>query len=282
MIAVDKPARLNEEWGMILPPTREICFNASICHNDGLIANSIARREQISYASACVLMERGIEEMKRRLESEGEISIGNIGTIRIGDEGKLSYTPAYSPIRHSERIGFNAISLPKQTQRNIEVEENKTEDAYYRFAISKKAIRVAASIIVMLTVALSVFLPLKSNTATSDLASILPVDKIEKSVSKEDKQVENSINLNNTNELTPEINDDIEIYHLIVATLNTEEQVAQFMAEHQSSPFTLEVLPSKKVTRISIKSSNSIETLNELMGSDSFKREFSSAWILKQ
>ena len=50
-IAQYQPASFTED-GQMLPPSRLIGFNASISHQDGLLASSVMRREKISYDAA--------------------------------------------------------------------------------------------------------------------------------------------------------------------------------------------------------------------------------------
>ena len=64
-IASYKAAHINNEWGIITPPKREIYFNASINNNDGLLANSIARKNRISFEAANRLLLQEIEKIRR-------------------------------------------------------------------------------------------------------------------------------------------------------------------------------------------------------------------------
>ncbi|MGM0376598.1 MAG: SPOR domain-containing protein, partial [Bacteroidota bacterium] len=48
-VANHKPAVVVEERNLFRPPSKEIGFNRSLSHNDGLLAKHVSQREQISW-----------------------------------------------------------------------------------------------------------------------------------------------------------------------------------------------------------------------------------------
>jgi hypothetical protein len=47
-----KPSEINQEKGLFFPPKKEIGFNRSLQHNDGLLYDYIARCEGLSFNDA--------------------------------------------------------------------------------------------------------------------------------------------------------------------------------------------------------------------------------------
>ena len=64
-VAQYKSAALDEVTGFFSPPSKQILFNINLKNNDGLLANEIAQRKQITYNDlfyVCPIMNYLIEE----------------------------------------------------------------------------------------------------------------------------------------------------------------------------------------------------------------------------
>lgn len=59
-----KSAHIDEENGLICPPAKDILFNRNLTHNDGLLVNWIACKENITYEKATVQVTLFCEELK--------------------------------------------------------------------------------------------------------------------------------------------------------------------------------------------------------------------------
>ena len=59
-----KSAYIDENSGIICPPTKDILFNRNLIHNDGLLVNWIAAKENISYDRATKQLMLFCEELK--------------------------------------------------------------------------------------------------------------------------------------------------------------------------------------------------------------------------
>ena len=78
----------------ITPPLSTIGFNPLMHHADGLLAIEIARSEKVSYRMAMEYIEKQVEQLKADLQSNGNISVGNLGTFHRNKPGDLFFTPA--------------------------------------------------------------------------------------------------------------------------------------------------------------------------------------------
>ena len=67
------------ENGIISSLNRNITFNASIDYNDGLLINSLMRRERISSEFAKNLIAEYVCCIRTQLKHEGEIPLGRLG-----------------------------------------------------------------------------------------------------------------------------------------------------------------------------------------------------------
>ena len=84
-ISEKKGASINS-IGSIKAPNKSILFNQQLNHNDGLLANYIAQKENISYAEAMELIKAEVDEMIDQLEKTQVLKINKIGEFRLLNE----------------------------------------------------------------------------------------------------------------------------------------------------------------------------------------------------
>lgn len=292
-IASHKPAFINSEWGVLTPPRREIYFNSSITNNDGLLANSIARKENISFEEASRRLQQEIEQIKKSLATAGETTIGTIGTLKQGEDSTIIFLPFDNTSVNMAKNGFNPICIKPLDKLNSSdfYHQNESGSTSYRneknyyIPINKRFAHFAAMIIIIFFAAISLSLP-NADTFT-DYASILPVKATSEKQNIQTAPTENIIETNIKSQDTEKtIVDDISItsgetdeeYYLIVASLHNENASRKFISE-TSSNFDLNIVSTPHISRVYVAKSNSMKELQELKNSEDFKRQFSQAWI---
>lgn len=77
-------------------PSRQIAFNAAVSSNDGLLINSIVRREAVSYEVAEKQVETFVVALKKQLDASGAVAIGKIGEFRKTDATAATVFTPYS------------------------------------------------------------------------------------------------------------------------------------------------------------------------------------------
>lgn len=70
-ISTIRPARIDMENHRILPPARSVMFNQAVTVDDGLLANSYARRFNISFEEGRQLIVRDVKSLKDTIISDG-------------------------------------------------------------------------------------------------------------------------------------------------------------------------------------------------------------------
>ena len=193
-IATETEAYFDSEKGIINPRKREISFNSSVVTDDGLLSHSIARRERLSYEEAHRLMSALICKMNSDLRNEGEVSLGMVGRLVLDAEGFINFVPRRSYV--NSEILFD-IELPKQEEEEIEVRNTEEfversssvadieDDGMrtirvapdrYVFTISKRAVHVAAMLIALFTIGLSLLIPI--NHDNEQKASVISIEEL--------------------------------------------------------------------------------------------------------
>lgn len=191
-IATDTEAYFDFEEGTIHPRLREISFNSSVVTDDGLLSHSIARREGLAYEEARHLVATLADRMISDLNEEGEVSLGMTGRLVKDSDGLISFQPritsAISDLLPELKLtGKEANSIHKIGEETDSSPATATEDEEnvriirvpadrYVFTISKRAVHAAAMLITILTIGISLMIPI--NHDNEQKASVLSIESL--------------------------------------------------------------------------------------------------------
>lgn len=274
LIASESVASINEVISMVHAPVREIYFNSSIVHNDGLLAHSVARRDRITYEEACRVIDQEIESLKAILLQEGEVRIGRLGLLKTAEEGRLVFKPLYTSEKRVSKLGLKPVSLPLLAEVKAQVAESDQADGFEieakrrnLYMVPKRMMKVAAAVVIMVCAALSFLIPSVDTGIKKDYASLMPAiaqaDAIE----------------NNTADLV-EVNDSV--YSLVVASVHSKKTAELFVSQHKNSNWTLEVIEGAKYVHVIAKRSSDVAELLELARMKEFSKEYPGSWVLER
>ena len=83
------PATYQEEEHLFRPMRKEVMFNVTLQHTDGLLSESYMQTYGVDYRKAQLMLEEDIEALNVSLEQDKRITLGRIGTFSIGEEAIL-------------------------------------------------------------------------------------------------------------------------------------------------------------------------------------------------
>lgn len=179
-IATEIEAYIDPEKGTISPRHREFSFNSSVVTDDGLLSHSIARRQHLSYEEAHRVLASITEKLKSDLHNEGEVSIGMVGRLFMDADGLISFQPRKSRIQADIlpdiRLSNTAEDFPSlhdSNDRRHAITDNPNSD-YYVFRIHKKVAHVAAMIIAVITIGISIAIPINHDNEQKASVITLP------------------------------------------------------------------------------------------------------------
>lgn len=282
----------NPDGGVALPPSTEVIFNAAIVNNDGLLANSYARRHAVSFAQATQMLDADVAQLRDVLDCQRCVSLPGIGTLKLGEEGNMVFTPAQSPEDYSARLGMVPLTLRTSASRQAEKQGARQPDAdapkapvrldkplrsdkYYYIAINKTFARVAAIFILVVGVALGVILPQPGrdqNADSRDCASVIPIVSTTRPQPKKEQPAPAAKPAPKPQEFK---------YMLVVGTFTTQQEIDRFLEKHSDSAFPLEIVKGRKFTYAVAAASDDIASLHTQMTDSAFNACFQSAWISK-
>lgn len=201
-IVTSTPAMFDFENGRILPPCREISFNAALRHDDGLLASSYARKESVSFEEGRIMAMRAVERLTTLLRKDLSAALGNVGQLTLGEEERISFTPWLSAEERSRLLGMEPLelSLPvAETSKTAVMAENtkvsdqqsgngvketvaaaaeKRSDKYYHIRIRKHLVHGVAAAMLVALVAISVLIPVNHSERRQEYASVVPVESL--------------------------------------------------------------------------------------------------------
>lgn len=274
LLVVYRPAVINESWALATPPSRTLCFNGAIHHNDGLLTTSVARKEMISYAEAQQIVESEIEDYLTILNTDGELRLGKLGVLKKDSDDCISF----NPLQDETFIGLVDIPLPGHSETTVTDDTLPKEmDRYINLRISRRVLKVAACIALVALAALSFILP-DDATMKRDYASVLPIEHLTTPIPQQP-----AVALQET-VADDELEDDTDRFFIVVGVFRNIKDCELFISQHPEWASRLQILSAGKNNfKVVADAATDKESLAEhmrtsLQGSE-IRSEFPQAWI---
>ncbi len=117
-ISASRPAKIDMQEGKILPPSKSLMFNQSVATDDGLLANSFARKTGMKFEEARQAVVHEVNDIKVCLRDNGMVECGGLGKLVTGEEGNIVFLPSKSPEIKSEHMGFLKTDMSLFSQKD--------------------------------------------------------------------------------------------------------------------------------------------------------------------
>ncbi|MCM1378417.1 MAG: hypothetical protein NC097_07950 [Clostridium sp.] len=295
LIATRRSAEYVEATGEFLPPVRKICFNPAVKSDDGLIADSIRRREHVSFEESRLIVRQSLDMMNAALERDGEVTLGKIGTLRQ-HEGTLTFRPMRKEEEEAIEIGllrlqtksaknadhssfdtyniedkYEAKKSPKTSIGNEEAiseeKESQEKKKYIQLRIRRSWLyTTAATIAILIAVCMGIRMP-KTETVKTTQASVVPVATAVPTPTKGASAVE-----------TVETG---EYFQLVVGSFRNKSEAETFVGQHERSAYGLQIEEAPGMWLIIAASSSEKAGLLSLSREKGFQEEYKESWIRK-
>lgn len=110
-------ARFDEASGCFLAPRREVTFNAAVNANDGLLANSVSRREGLTYVKAVDAIAVEVDALRHQLELDGEVVIPRVGRfVRSESAASPLFEPFEDCVANAALGALPAVRVRRQAE----------------------------------------------------------------------------------------------------------------------------------------------------------------------
>ena len=293
-IAQYQSAQIDETNGVMLPPMRTIGFNGDISHNDGLIATSVMRREKVSYEVAVKMVADEVDVMKHQLDVDGEVPVGKVGVFSKSENDTVVFDPFVS------NLGYAGLPMLNIEARRVEEFEEKSDVVY--IPVSRNFFKLAASIILLIGLGLTLSTPLIVDEAQVNYASIsTPKVVVPEVIAPQIEEptidselfiampdVNEAMAVVDTTMTTMAIGDammemrcsETDAYCLIVASLATRELADEYVAERGDA--AMHILECDGKYRIYVATGATATQALKPMQSVAFAEKYPAAWVCRR
>lgn len=155
------------------PSRKEIGFNVTLQHNDGLLSESYMQMYEANYRNAQLMLEEDIEEMKTSLQQYKRLSLGVLGSFHVGEEGQIIFFPGETGLFSVSSYGLPVFHFPALALAPAEREE----DTLY-IPVSRRLVRTAVASVAAVALFLLISTPVTDVNQDTYTASFIPTEMV--------------------------------------------------------------------------------------------------------
>jgi len=105
------PAEIHSYRNTISPPSKKVSFNVFLTHNDGLLANQVARYANVTYAEALQLVNNYVDLYRSELEQGKKFIIEGVGALYKDSERNVQFEPFTDSNFLKDSFGFSLVQF---------------------------------------------------------------------------------------------------------------------------------------------------------------------------
>lgn len=273
-----------------IPPTATVIFNPELDHNDGMLANSIARACSISYDEALQELNEQVASLKETLKNEGRADLGSIGTFSLDGKRRI-FTPKnkYSVVHNL--AGLSPLTVTTVQMRADDAKESSNRSVSRAFILRlDNLFRVAASVILILFAGLLFSTPITVDNANITYASVYPpvTETEQPGATVEHPEIDlfiadvDEIPQVEVEEIGP--NDDFirfdssDPYVLVVASFDSYAKAKQFMTSKSNRDYKMSVIENDGRYRVYAATGKSKNDAALALNDKDFAKRYPDAW----
>ena len=262
------------EAGVMSRPRRSIGFNASVSHNDGLLAQSMVRREGIDYDEAMKFIADSVTVFRQQLSMDCEVSMGRLGYFRRNEGRFIEFVPFYHANGTDQFFGLNDMVI--KDVATLEQDAANADDTTTaivpkeRNLFIRKASRIAASVAVLIGLGVVLTTPMIVNRDHQNLASMaleVSAPKAQQlNVTVEQGVSSQGISMVETKSRIASVGNESGRYYMVIATLRNQHELNAFKKTNPSLVPYMKILKYKNFMCVYIARSDDYNTLMGLRG----------------
>lgn len=301
----------DEKEHLFNPQRKEIVFNVTLQHNDGLLSESYMQMYDVNYRKAQLMLEEDVADMKVVLQEDKKLSLGVLGSFSLGMEGQVIFHPGESDAFSVGSYGLVSFNFPQLQPVLAEREEvalltrKRKKDILY-IPVNRKLLRVAAASAAAVALFLLVSTPVKDVNQAAYTASFVPTEMVVKSA----PGIKPAEEITSEETIAPEINEvkterkvaavapsrevkrqkitpepaiakpNLKMYHIVIASFPTEDQADKYIAgvDRQECKHVSKVVRDGKY-RIYADKFDNREQAESYMATLRMNEKYKDAWL---
>jgi len=271
-----KPAVFNSNTNTFTPPLKEVVFNSKINKNDGLLVNYLVENEGIGYKEAHQFIQNFVDQAHFHLAKGESIEWKNFGNFKMDKSGNVIFT-ATTTFDFIDAYGLKEFNY-QPLNVNQQITAYQPRAAVRVIHHRGNAIKIAASVALLLTLSLFPMKNEKQHLQTSDLNPISAI------IDSEPTVVETQVIKSDPIISEPVIEENkVAPYILIGGNFQLEENAKTFLAELQNIGHHPEIIRlSNGNFRVAIDSYFDYQKALDAMETYRTNNPGSQAWVSKR
>lgn len=266
-IANYSTAHYNDEQAVMEHPRRDIGFNASASHNDGLLAQSLMRRDGMSYDEAMRFIADSVSAFRQQLAKNCDVSMGRLGYFRNNADQHVEFVPSMGNYICDCFYGLTDLDI--KTVTILEQELNEQEFARTivperRHLFSRKAAQIAASAVALIGLGILLSTPIIVDR-NHDTASMTPTISAPQAqqldVTIQQGVVPQGIESVESHPAIAAVGNTTGKYYLVIATLRNQHELDAFKSKYPTLVPYMKLLNHRGYTCVYVARSDNYHTL---------------------
>ncbi len=288
-IANYNTARYDEEREVMEHPCRTLGFNAGVDHNDGLLVNSIMRREGMDYDAAMRFIADTVTAFRQQVDMGCEVSMGRLGYFRP-NRGVAEFVPfghsyGYDAYYGLDDVPLKTVAALEQQQAAQEPEQpGAVVVPAGRNPFVRRAVKIAASVAVLIGLGVVLSTPIVVDRTNQQLASMAPTVTAPHSQQLGEVTVEQGVVAQPVAAVEQpqqpslaNVGNDAGQYYMVIATLRNDQELAAFKNKYPQLVPSMKLLDYKGMTCVYVARSDDYNALMSLR--DQLPEPLRDVWI---
>lgn len=284
-VANSKAAELDVDKNIFLPPSKEIGFNRSLTHNDGLLITTLAQREKMSYHEAKSEVEQFAKRILKMTAQGETFVVDTVGELKQDTLGHLQFIANKSESFLSDAFGLTSFHFSPAVPIHRAAAPNKHVRRLLR-PLSQKQIAATIALFFGLFIVSTEVQDPTANKQFNSASSISFLSHEFDTAAKEAALPVNIPTLETGMTEKEEITAPVEknIYFLIAGSFKRQDQAESFLTQMESlGEKDAFVLESKSHSfRVAINGYSDKTTAISALNTYRKKPKFNTVWILTQ
>ncbi len=236
-IARNEESRYDKRRGLMLPPRRRVYFNASITHTDGLLADYIAEKENISYDEATNYIAKSVDDIRDHTSRGGVYTLDGLGqvrTVQIGSTEQIEFLLDDDANFMPESYGLTAV--------RVEERRKSLSEQVDRVGL-RRAVASAAAVALLLLMSTRTNDP--AGVERADLSSVFAQMQATSKTSSQHTETAQEDTTNTHIATTTHDKEIKESFYVVVASFKSHSEATEYTAKQKVRGITdLDIIDS--------------------------------------
>ena len=280
-------ARYDEDQEVMARPLRVVGFNASVTHSDGLLAQSLVRREGMTFDQAMRFIADSVTTFRQQLAMDSEVSMGRLGYFRRNEGRYIEFVPFAHDNASDLYYGLADLNIKTVTvlEREIAQQEAALEAPaavvpVQRNLFSRKSVQIAASVAALIGLGVVLTTPIIVDR-NHDMAAMAPEVSAPQSqplgVTVQQGVVNQGFEMVDANPSIAAVGNTAGKYYMVIATLRNQQELDAFKGKYAALVPYMKLLDYKGLMCVYVARS---DDYSQLMGlRDQLPEPLRDIWI---